>query len=58
MTPMITLTNNHLCAYTDAGKSTYVFHTSPLVVLPDTVDLNPDTESLERRTDPVHLDRK
>lgn len=55
--PMLTLTNNHLCAYTDGEKSTYVFHTNPVIAVSNTVDLKPDTEVLERGADAVDLDR-
>jgi hypothetical protein len=56
--PTLILTNDHLCSHTDGGKSTYVFHTSPIVVLPTSVELKPDPEVLERRADHVELDGK
>lgn len=56
--PTLTLTNDHLCSHTDGGKSTYVFHTSPIVVLPETMELKRDPEALERRANQVELDRQ
>ncbi len=56
--PALTLTNDHLCSHTDSGKGTYVFHTSPIVVLPASVELKPDPKVLERRADNVELDGK
>lgn len=52
----LTLTNDHLCSHTDGGKSTYVFHTKPLIVLPESIDLHPDAKGLERRANKVELD--
>jgi hypothetical protein len=57
-TPMLTLTNDHLCSHTDGGKSTYVFHTSPIIVLPQNVELNSYPKDSERVADGVQLDRK
>jgi hypothetical protein len=54
----LTLTNNHLCSHTDGGKSTYVFHTIPIVVLPERVQLDLEAKPLERGTDQVELDGK
>lgn len=54
--PAFTLTNDHLCSHTDSGKSTYVFHTSPMVVLPANIELKPDAEVLERRPHQIELD--
>ena len=54
----LTLTNDHLCSHTDSGKSTYVFHTSPIIVLPAVVELKPDPKSLERSANRVDLDSK
>jgi len=54
----LTLTNDHLCSHTDGGKSTYVFHTSPIIVLPRSVELDVDAEALERGADQIKLDRK
>lgn len=56
-TLMLTLTNDHLCSHTDGGKSNYVFHTSPIIVLPPSVDLEPDSEVLERGANQVELNR-
>jgi hypothetical protein len=53
--PTLTLTNDHLCSHTDSGKGTYVFHTSPIVVLPTSVELKPDPKLLERSADQVEL---
>lgn len=56
-TMTLTLTNDHLCSHTDAGKSTYVFHTTPIVELPASVKLESDSKVLERGTNDVQLDR-
>jgi hypothetical protein len=54
----LTLTNDHLCSHTDGGKSDYVFHTSPGIVLPDNVELKSDSKALEGGTDEINIDRK
>ena len=56
--PTFTLTNDHLCSFTDGGKSTYVFHTSPIVLLPEQIRLDSDSKRLERGTDAIQLDRE
>jgi hypothetical protein len=53
----LTLTNDHLCSHTDSSKSTYVFHTTPIVELPASVKLEPNSKVLERGADNVQLDR-
>ena len=56
--PTLTLTNDHVCSHTDGGKSTYVFHTSPIIVLPPSVELKANPEVLERQANQVELDSK
>ncbi len=53
----ITLTNDHMCSHTDGGKSTYVFHTSPVIVFPESVNLQTHTEALERVSNRVEFNR-
>ena len=54
----LTLTNDHLCSHTDGGKSTYVFHTSPGVELPASVELETDSKALQGAPHGVELDSK
>lgn len=56
--PAFTLTNDHLCSFTDGGKSTYVFHTSPIVLLPEKISLDSDSKRLKSGADTIQLDRE
>jgi hypothetical protein len=55
---MLTLTNDHLCSYTDGGKSTYVFYTTPVIEFAESTALESDSKPLERVPDKIKLDRK
>jgi hypothetical protein len=57
-TQMLTLTNDHLCSYTDGGKSTYVFYTTPVIEFAESTALESDSKPLERVPDKIKLDRK
>ena len=51
----LTLTNDHLCSHTDGGKSTYVFHTTPIIIVPESIDLQPDAKALQGEANDVEL---
>jgi hypothetical protein len=52
----LTLTNDHLCSHTDGGKSIYVFHTTPIIIVPESVDLQPDAKTLQSGSHDVQLE--
>ena len=54
----LTLTNDHMCSHTDGGKSTYVFHTSPIIVLADSFSLDSNPKPSEGSPNQVQLDRQ
>ncbi|MGB8582459.1 MAG: hypothetical protein WCD47_16680 [Candidatus Sulfotelmatobacter sp.] len=55
-TNTLTLTNDHLCSHTDAGKSTSVFYTDSTVVF-SPIELHRDPELLQGGSDNIELDR-
>jgi hypothetical protein len=52
----ITLTNSHVCAYTDAQERTYVLYTGGIAGISDRVDLQRNSEPLDGSPDEIQFE--
>jgi hypothetical protein len=54
----ITITNTHVCSHTDPIDREYVLYSGEIAGVSDRLDLQRDSETLNRRSDEVKLERQ